>query len=333
MSAPNTTDGTAISQQSTDRSTDAASPAVVVHQVTKTYGDIVALEDLSMTVPGGSTFGLLGTNGAGKTTLFKLIVGHITPDHGSIDVGGRSVNDAGPAIRQEVGYLPEQTGFPPSLSGREVLAFQARARALDNRAERVADALDTVGLADAADRAVDGYSNGMRRRLGLAAALLPRPRILLLDEPTAGLDPRGVATFHRIIRDLREATGLTVVLASHVLSEVERLCDDVAIVHEGRLRAAGGIGELKDQLGTGLTVTARFVDDAAVERAREVAPDHGGRIIATERTTLEIAADRGDVPHLIEVLEGETDLAGYEVREPGLEAVFEAAIDDGGDTV
>lgn len=331
MSAPNTSDGTAAGQQSTGQHADQITRAIEVTDVTKTYGQVVALQDLSMTVPDGSTFGLLGTNGAGKTTLFKLIVGHVTPDQGTVTVGGRSVSDAGPAIRQQVGYLPEQTGFPPSLSGREVLAFQARARALDSRAERVADALETVGLADSADRAVDGYSNGMRRRLGLAAALLPRPRILLLDEPTAGLDPRGVATFHRIIRDLHEETNLTVVLASHVLSEVERLCDEVAIVHEGRLRAAGDIGELKDGLSTGPTVDARFETAAAVERAREVAASDGGRVVAAERRTLSITVDRDRIPELIQTLEAETALAGYEVREPGLEAVFEAAIDEGGD--
>ncbi|MDX1748082.1 MAG: AAA family ATPase, partial [Halobacteriales archaeon] len=193
-------------------------------------------------------------------------------------------------------------------------------------------ALETVGLTDAADRAVDGYSNGMRRRLGLAAALLPRPRILLLDEPTAGLDPRGVATFHRVIRDLQAETGLTVVLASHVLSEVERLCDHVAIIHDGTLRMTGRIADLKDRLETGPQVIARFTTPAAAEQARPVVEKHGGQPLTTDGSVLTILAPRDRLPDLLKTLESETSLAGYEVREPGLEAVFEAAINAGGDS-
>ncbi|MDY7081129.1 MAG: ABC transporter ATP-binding protein [Halobacteria archaeon] len=215
--------------------------------VTKTYGDVTALDGLSLSVNEGSNFGLLGTNGAGKTTLFKLLVGHIRPDSGSVEIAGENVEKAGRKVREVVGYLPEQAGFPSSLTGREVMMYHARMRGIpkSERAERVDDTLETVGLTGDADRRVSGYSNGMNRRLGLATALLPRPEILLLDEPTAGLDPLGVSEFHRIIERLHRDEVSTVVVSSHVLSEVEKLCDSVAVLHNGTLRAEGTVRELK----------------------------------------------------------------------------------------
>ncbi|MBP1986647.1 ABC transporter ATP-binding protein [Halolamina salifodinae] len=222
--------------------------AIQTTDLTKRYGDVVALDGVSLSVEAGTTFGLLGTNGAGKSTLFRMLVGHLTPDSGNVTVGGRDVTDAGHELREAVGYVPEDAGFPPALTGREVLDYQARIRGVPRaeRADRVAAALGTVGLDDAADRRVGGYSNGMNRRLALASALLARPTLLLLDEPTAGLDPLGVAEFHRILERLREEADLTVVITTHVLAEVEALCDDVAVLHQGNLRFSGAVDDLRE---------------------------------------------------------------------------------------
>jgi Cu-processing system ATP-binding protein len=226
--------------------------AIETTDLTKRYGDVTALDGVSLSVEAGTTFGLLGTNGAGKSTLFKLLVGHLTPDAGQVTVGGREVSDAGHRLREVVGYVPEHAGFPDALTGREVLGYHARLRGVPKaeRPDRVAAALGTVGLADAADRRVGGYSNGMNRRLALASALLDRPRLLLLDEPTAGLDPLGVAEFHRILDRLRDESDLTVVITTHVLSEVEALCEDAAVLHDGDLLFDGAVDDLRE-LGDG----------------------------------------------------------------------------------
>ena len=218
-------------------------------ELTKRYGDVTALDGVELSVPAGSTFGLLGTNGAGKSTLFKLLVGHLTPDAGSVRVAGRDVAAAGHELREVVGFVPEDAGFPPSLTGREVLEYHARLRGIPKaeRADRVAAALGTVDLDSAADRRVDGYSNGMNRRLALASALLARPALLLLDEPTAGLDPLGVDTFHRIIERLRRETDLTVVVTTHVLAEVDRLWEEAAVLHDGELLYTGSVDELRSR--------------------------------------------------------------------------------------
>jgi Cu-processing system ATP-binding protein len=233
--------------------------------VRKTYGDVTALDGLSLSVPSGSTFGILGTNGAGKSTLFRLLVGHDRPDAGRITVGGTDVTEDGRRIRERVGYLPEQVGFPDGLTGREVLGVHRAIRGLP-RDGRTARAVERVGLtADEADRRVAGYSNGMQRRLGLATVLLPAPDVLILDEPTAGLDPRGVDEFHDIVEEIATETDATVVFCSHVLPEVERLCDRAAVLHEGRVRASGSVAEL-----------AAGADDGASDRTdAESAPAAG----------------------------------------------------------
>ncbi|WP_079978644.1 ABC transporter ATP-binding protein [Halolamina sediminis] len=248
--------------------------AIATTDLTKRYGDVTALDGVSLSIEAGTTFGLLGTNGAGKSTLFKLLVGHLTPDSGTVTVGGTDVTDAGHRLRDVVGYVPEHAGFPDALTGREVLGYHARLRGVPKaeRADRVAAALGTVGLDDAADRRVGGYSNGMNRRLALASALLDRPRLLLLDEPTAGLDPLGVAEFHRILDRLREESDLTVVLTTHVLAEVEALCDDAAVLHDGDLLFDGAVGELRE-LGEGDELEAGFgalIADAGGSREETV---------------------------------------------------------------
>ncbi|WP_440771970.1 ABC transporter ATP-binding protein [Natronorubrum sp. DTA28] len=300
---------------------------LTITDVHKRYGDVVALDGTSFEVPSGSTFGVLGTNGAGKTTLFELLVGHDRPDSGTIEVGGLDVERAGHRVRERVGFLPEHTGFPAALTGREVLSIHARIRGLEDRHARTEDCLEIVGLTDAADRAVEGYSNGMGRRLGLAATLLAEPPVLVLDEPTAGLDPRGVAAFHRIIERIDRETDATVVLSSHVLSEVERLCDEVVVLQDGTLRAAGAVDDLRSNDGR-VTVAVRPASEgdhptllAAVRRYGDVTDTDGA---------LEVACDREAAFDLVAALgESHRELVDrFEVREPGLEAAFHEALED-----
>ncbi|MFC4541178.1 ABC transporter ATP-binding protein [Halosolutus amylolyticus] len=293
---------------------------ITITDVHKRYGDVVALDGPSFEVPSGSTFGVLGTNGAGKTTLFELLVGHDRPDEGRIEVGGLDVERAGHRVRERVGFLPEHSGFPASMTGREVLSVHARIRGLSGRDDRIAACLDLVDLADAADRPVSGYSNGMGRRLGLASVLLSQPPVLVLDEPTAGLDPRGVAAFHRIVERIDGETDATVVLSSHVLSEVERLCDEVAILQDGQLRAAGPIDDLRTAPGR-VTVSFHPADD----REALLAAVQGRGDVTDAGDGIDVECDRETAFDLVAGID--SDLVDrFEVREPGLEAAFHEAI-------
>jgi Cu-processing system ATP-binding protein len=295
---------------------------ITANDVRKEYGSVTALDGLSIEIPDGSTFGVLGTNGAGKTTLFKLLVGLDRPDGGRLTVGEQSVADAGTEIRERVGYLPERVGFPGALTGREVLSFHARMRGLP-RDGRIDDAIETVGLSpSAADRAVSGYSNGMRRRLGLAAAILPEPQVLVLDEPTAGLDPRGVAEFHGIIDRVRTETGATVVLSSHVLSEIERLCDRVAILDGGRVVTAGPVSELVDT--DDVTVRIRPEREASLESLTDAAEPFG--TVSTANGAVSVRCPAGDVPPLFAAVDSAADIVDVTVERESLEAAFHGAL-------
>lgn len=300
---------------------------IEIENIQKRYGDVTALDGLSLTIPSGSTFGLLGTNGAGKTTLFRLLVGHETPDSGRITVGGVDSETAGRLVRERVGFLPDRIGFPGRLTGREALTFHARMRGVtgDEVDQRIDEAIGLVGLVDAADRDVAGYSNGMGRRLGLASVLVGRPAVLVLDEPTAGLDPRGIVSFHRIIEQISAETDSTIVFASHALDEVERLCDEIAILHEGRLRL---IGSVDDIAGVGPTTIQFHVSgDTTVEAVAETIGSFGSMDIADH--TVRVTCTTGDPIELVTTIDPAA-IDHMTIEEPGLDRAFlDAVVDEG----
>jgi Cu-processing system ATP-binding protein len=300
-----------------------------LRDVTKRYGDVTALDGVSLSVDAGETLGLVGTNGAGKTSLFRLLVGHELPDDGAVGVAGIDPTD-GTRVRERVGYLPEQANFEPSLTAREVLRFHARMRGVDadDRPRRVARVLETVGLRGDADREVGGFSNGMTRRLGLATTLLASPQVLLLDEPTAGLDPEGVAAFNGIIERIQSETAVTVVLTTHVLSEVERLCDRVAILDDGRLQTVGSLAEVRQVAGDRVTVTVTFDSDAdaAGVVSRLDAETSVGTTVDGSR--VELTCPRESVFDVLARM-ADADPATVEVAEPGLERAFHDVLGTG----
>ncbi len=207
-----------------------------------------AVDDVSLTVREGEVFGLLGPNGSGKSTTLKVLLGLLPPTRGSCHLFGRSCDEVG--ARSEVGYLPEAPNFHRLLAGRELVAYYGGLCGLRGARlrERTDEVLGLVGLAAAADRRVGTYSKGMLQRVGLAQALVHDPRLLILDEPTAGLDPLGTAEFARLILKLKER-GKTVLLCSHLLAQVEGLCDRVAILDRGRVVAEGTVEELVGGVG------------------------------------------------------------------------------------
>lgn len=225
------------------------------HRVTKRHGTLTRLEALDLQVREGEVLALLGHNGAGKTTSMKLILGLIAPSEGHLSVlGGEPDGPHAERLRRQLGYLPENVSFYEQLSGREVLTYFARLK----RAGRgqVDALLERVGLAEAAGRRVKTYSKGMRQRLGLAQALLGEPRLLLLDEPTTGLDPAATRDFYDAVKTLRD-NGCTVLLSSHVLPGIEPYIDRALILGAGRRLALGSLDELRGAAGLPLTIRAR----------------------------------------------------------------------------
>jgi ABC-2 type transport system ATP-binding protein len=266
----------------TDRETPVRARGLV-----KRYGRITAVDHVDLTVRRGDVYGYLGPNGAGKTTSLRMLLGLIQPDEGSAELFGRDPLLEGARALDGVAGFVEEPRFYPYLSGRRNLELVA---ALDGggAAGRIDAALDTVDLADRARDKVGGYSHGMRQRLGIAGALLRDPQLLLLDEPTTGLDPAGMRDMRALVRRLA-GEGITVLLSSHLMAEVEELCDRVAIVNAGRVVYEGSLGEL-------IATTAgryelRTTDDV---QAAELAARHPGvdEIAATGRSVTFAAGER-----------------------------------------
>jgi len=234
--------------------------------VSKAYGTVHALDGLTLNIPRGGIFGILGPNGAGKSTLFRIVLGLVRPTTGETRLLGAPAGDI-KALRR-IGAVIETPRFLPWLTGRDTL----RMLALESgeKAPDIDGWLGRVGLTEAADRKVNAYSVGMKQRLALAAALLTRPEVLILDEPTSGMDPAGILEMRALMRELADRDGVTIILASHQLDEVQRVCDAVAILDRGRLVAQGGVDQLtavNERLRLAATPTAKVLEILG-ERAR-----------------------------------------------------------------
>ncbi|MGV8928327.1 MAG: ABC transporter ATP-binding protein [Brevundimonas sp.] len=216
-------------------------PVIEVVGLTKTYGTVRALDGLDLSIPRGGVYGVLGPNGAGKSTLFRILLGLIRATEGSATVMGGGVGDL--TAMRRMGSMIETPRFPPYMTARQVLRWLALEHGVAGEVD-VPHWLERVGLTEAADRKVRGFSVGMLQRLGVAAALLNRPELLILDEPTSGMDPPGIQEMRALIRNLADHDGVTVILASHQLLEVQRVCDRVAILNKGRLVREGAVSEL-----------------------------------------------------------------------------------------
>ena len=259
-----------------------AGPAISVRNLTKDFRiglrglKLRAVDDLTLAVPRGQVFGLLGPNGCGKSTTLKIVLGLVTPSAGEISILG--LPSATSAARARTGFLPEAPYFHKFLSGRELVRYCAHLSGVPaGKVEvAVAEALELVGMTEAAGRLVGTYSKGMLQRIGLAQAIVHDPELVILDEPTAGVDPVGAAAIGRIIESMR-ARGKTVVLCSHLLGQVEQVCDRVAIMDKGRLVLEGAVADVLERRDRH-TVTIEALTPAALAAAEAALAAHGARL-------------------------------------------------------
>lgn len=218
--------------------------------LTKCYGSFTAVDRLNLTIDRGEVFGLLGPNGAGKTTTTLMLLGLTEPSFGTARIGGVDCTRDPLKVKSFVGYLPDNMGFYPDMTGRENLRMTGRMSGLSGEAleKRIDYLLRRVNMTDAADKRTGAYSKGMRQRLGIADILMKDPEVLIMDEPTNGIDPKGMRELMALIRELSERDGKTILISSHQLHQIQQICDRVGIFVGGRLIACGSIDELAEQL-------------------------------------------------------------------------------------
>lgn len=244
-------------------------PAVLIENLQKRYGSVEAVKNVSFGIEPGDIFGLLGPNGAGKTTTLRVLCTLSTPDAGKVEVSGISVIDNPRIARQKLGYVAQEVALDKVLTGRELLQLQASLYHLPNAAakQRINDVIALLGLSEWADKRIGTYSGGLKKRLDLAAGLLHAPDVLVLDEPTVGLDIESRFVVWDFLRQLK-AAGTTVLITSHYLEEIDALADKVAIIDRGIVIAAGTPSQLKDKLG-GDRITLRIREFSPLEEAEK----------------------------------------------------------------
>lgn len=240
------------------------------NELTKKYGELTAVDHLTLSVHQGEIFGLLGPNGAGKTTTILMLLGLAEPTSGKLEVCGIDPTFQPLLVKEKVGYLPDEVGFYENLSGLDNLLYTAALNRIDTPTaeERAGDLLEQVGLTQKAHEKVQTYSRGMKQRLGLADILIKEPEVIILDEPTSGIDPEGVRELLALIKQLSRERGMTVLLSSHHLHQIQQICDRVGLFVDGKLIAVGPIKELAHNLFKGdpilLEAGAEHVDEGLI---------------------------------------------------------------------
>jgi ABC-2 type transport system ATP-binding protein len=276
--------GVTARARSADRAQRGSAPALLCRELVHRFGGTVAVDRLDLTIAPGEVFGLLGPNGAGKTTTIRVLNTLLPAQTGRVEVFGLDVRRHATQVRRLLGYVPQQLSIEGALTGRQNVTWFARLFDVParDRAERVDEALAAMDLLDVADRKAGTYSGGMIRRLELAQALVNRPPLLVLDEPTVGLDPIARAGVWQRVRDMRAAHGMTVLLTTHYMDEADELCDTVALMHHGRLQTVGAPAALRAEIGPEATLEDVFRRFAGAELDGE---QKGMRDVRRSRTT------------------------------------------------
>ncbi|WEG10905.1 ABC transporter ATP-binding protein [Pullulanibacillus sp. KACC 23026] len=292
---------------------------VQVEHLGKRYGHKIALEDVSFTVDSGSCFGLLGPNGAGKSTTMKLLTGITDTDNGIVTILGKNAKKERQAIQKQVGYVPQAITLYEKLSALDNLIFFGEMNGVNGRLlkTRISEVLEQTGLSDRAKDAVKTFSGGMKRRINIAAALLHKPRLLILDEPTVGIDPQSRNRIFEMIRSLKQE-GVSIIYSTHYMEEVETLCDQLAIIDHGKVITEGSVSGLIDQYGqkaiyleaTGMTEPPRLTEPAKVYAKNSGWVIESNKLVETMQEVLEQAKHQG------------REIKALEMMRPTLETVF-----------
>lgn len=309
-----------------DRRADAV---ITATGLTKRYDQFTAVDNLDLEIRQGEIFGLLGPNGAGKTTTILMLLGLTEPTSGSVRVAGYDSVREPLEVKSIVGYLPDNVGFYPNMTGRQNLRYTAALNRVPRKEaeERIAELVEAVGLTDAADKRAGKYSRGMRQRLAVADALVKRPTILVLDEPTIGIDPEGVRELLAMLTRLKSEESMTILLSSHLLYQVQEICDRVGIFVGGRLIAMGPVAELEQQLAedhevefeiAAVTADGREADGPVLEKlARSLESLEGVREVGAKSDML-VVHSRSDIREAAARILGEQGLLPVHLRQRGL---------------
>ena len=285
--------------------------------LTRRFGRLTAVDGIDLAVERGSVYGFLGPNGAGKTTTIRLLLGLINPHAGQVRLFDRPLQDGRIELLRRVGALVESPSLYPHLTGRENL--EVTRRLIAGKRQRIAEVLRIVRLEEVADRLVKGYSTGMKQRLGLALALLGEPELLILDEPTNGLDPAGIREMREFIRRLPQEHGITVFLSSHLLSEVEQMATHIGIIDKGRLLFQGTPDELQAQLNSQLKLGVDRPDEAArvlMQAGWSVRPNGGDRLCVAVNGQSDVAMINAQLTG------GGVNVFQLSLEQPSLEDIF-----------
>ena len=305
--------------------------AIETEGLTKRYGSTVAVSEIDLTVETGEVYGFLGPNGAGKSTTIAMLLSYVHPTSGTARVLGHDVEEEPVEIKRQVGVLPESCELYDRLSGRKHLEFAIKSRDADDDPDAL---LDRIGLTrDAANRPVRGYSTGMRQRLKIALSLIDDPDLLILDEPSSGLDPGGIQRLREIVLEERD-DGTTVFFSSHILEQVEAVCDRVAILVDGKLRASGAVDALKSDVGPAVLLDVEIDDvsddlTAALGSIEAVSEWNvrqragGGHAIEVHLTDVDMKAA------VLRTVEEHATVENFTVEEPTLESLFEKHVAEG----
>jgi linearmycin/streptolysin S transport system ATP-binding protein len=298
---------------------------LVCRELRKRYGDLVAVNGVTFEIVPGETYGLLGPNGAGKTTTISIVCGLLEPDGGEVLVEEKRLTTSSVEAKAAIGYVPQDLAIYPDLTGRENLRFFARLYGLSSRdaRSRTDEVLEVIGLADRADDLTKEYSGGMKRRLNIGIGLLHRPRLLVLDEPTVGVDPQSRNAILESVEQL-SAEGMAVLYTTHYMEEAERICDRIGIIDLGELKAEGTRRELVALVGEEDSVQLAGTGqlEAAAQAAAELDAVRSASV-TDGGIQLVVHGARTVLPELLQVVTREgVAISAVEVREPNLESVF-----------
>jgi ABC-2 type transport system ATP-binding protein len=305
-------------------------PVIELMGLTKSYGSLKAVDNLSLTINRGEIYGLLGPNGAGKTTTILMMLGLTEPSAGQVTVCGYNATSNPVAVKKKVGYMPDNMGFYDGMSALDNLVYIGRLNGIPESTlrQRAIEMMDMVGLNQAMYKKAGTYSRGMKQRLGLAEVLIKEPEVIIMDEPTLGIDPAGVSAFLSLLRELSHQQNITVLLSSHHLNQVQQVCDRVGIFVEGRLLASDHIARLSNQLFSRETYAVKITFDGTVADGDAYEAGlmqiEGVTKATVSGNTIEVSCLRNATPEFVRYfVEKGLNIMGVHQKEYGLEEIYQ----------